>query len=160
MPTNPPPLEQSASRPADFSDPYLSNVDFSLSTNPNKISKQLIAPISGIQPGLLSTAAPTTPAPMPSILAMSGLKRMDTDTVSSPPTFAFTNYTSLSNSVNSLIDSFVVTDFTIFNPYIHYYQKQTAPVLGSTDLVIVQPSAQIALATQRFNIYSRSYRTY
>ena len=157
MTTTPSPLEQLSARPAGFSDPYLSNVDFSLATNPNKISKQLIAPISGIQPGLLSTTTTTTPMPLPSVLAMNGLKRME---MASPPTFAFKEYTDLSNAFSSLIGSYSVTDFIIFNPYIHYYQKSTSPTIGATDLIKIQPSAQIALATQRFNIYSRSHRTY
>jgi hypothetical protein len=120
--------------PIEQTDSYINNINFNAGS-------QLIAPVSGA-----NTTTTTQPPIQASVISINGLLRSQNS--------------SLSNALDSLIISSGITDFVIFNPYIHYYQKVTASFItgGTQALTTIQPSANIQLARDRFNIYSREYR--
>jgi len=80
----------------------------------------------------------------------------------------FPNNPYLSNGLASLNNS--ITDFTIFNPYIHHVLKVTpnTPTPTSDGFNLnsptqdfayrVQYGGQYSIASQRFNIYSQTFR--
>ena len=133
-------------------------------TNIEKSGDPLRIPSGIFKSGELNFLDPTqieplrvfSPSVFGSIVAQSGL--------------IFTNNSNLSNGLASLNNS--ITDFTIFNPYIHYTARTIPNPPTSQDgqfnlnpetpdyAFRVQYGSQYTLSSTLFNIYSNTFRNF
>jgi hypothetical protein len=98
-----------------------------------------------------TTTTTTTPQPdtLIPVVQPSGLNYLQND--------------KLSNGLSSLLIAAAsgITDFTIFNPYIHYYPSAgggTGELDESLFAFTIQPSSLLIQVSQRFEIYSNQFR--
>lgn len=110
-----------------------------LPDNDPKISKPLTNPVRGVTYGLTYTPNEANR----SVLSPTNLEFDQT-----------TPIRTLSNGYQSRVDG--ITDFTVYNDYIHYASPAISALGGPRRLNVY---GQLVKATFRFEIYSRQYRT-